>query len=232
MPRTHSTQQNSALITLYSRRSPEAEAFKVLRSNLHFLTIDREVKSLLVTSTAPDEGKSTISANLALTLAQTGKKVLLMDCDLRMPTLHKIFKAPNFRGLTNLLADMTTMEEAIQEIEGTGVHFLSAGPIPPNPAELLASEKMSDLIMTLRASYDYILVDAPPILAVTDAVLISPKVDGVILVSAVNKTRVDRAKEARDQLLRANARILGVVLNGVERSRDDQYYYYYYGEDK
>lgn len=232
MPRTHSTQQNSALISLYSRRSPEAEAFKVLRSNLHFLTIDREVKSLLITSTAPDEGKSTIAANLALTLGQTGKKVLLLDCDLRMPMLHKIFKVPNFRGLTNVLTDMTTLEGAVQEMEGTGVFFISAGPIPPNPAELLASEKMSDLIRTLRAGYDYVLVDAPPVLAVTDAVLISQKVDGVILVSAVNKTRVDRAKEARDQLLRANARILGVVLNGVERTRDDQYYYYYYGEDK
>lgn len=232
MTRTRSTQQNSVLISLHSRRSPEAEAFKVLRSNLHFLTIDKEVKSLLITSTAPDEGKSTISANLALTLAQTGKRVLLIDCDLRMPMLHKIFKVSNFRGLTNLLADMTTLEEAVQEIEETDVHFLSAGPIPPNPAELLASDKMTELLNTLKASYDYVLVDAPPVLAVTDAVLLSPKVDGVILVSAVNKTRVDRAKEARDQLYRANARILGVVLNGVERTRDDQYYYYYYGEDK
>lgn len=232
MPRTPSTQQNSPLISLYSRKSPEAEAFKVLRSNLHFLTVDREVKSLLLTSTAPDEGKSTIAANLALTLEQTGKKVLLVDCDLRMPMLHKILQVSNFRGLTNFLAEMASLEEVIQNIHNTNLHFLSAGPIPPNPAELLASEKMAALLKSLRESYDYVLVDAPPVLAVTDAVLISSKVDGVILVSAVNKTRVDRAKEARDQLYRANARILGVVLNGVERSRDDHYYYYYYGEDK
>jgi capsular exopolysaccharide synthesis family protein len=220
------------LITTYSHRSPEAEAFKILRTNLQFLTVDKEVKTILFTSTAPDEGKSTLISNLAITLAQSEKKILLIDCDLRMPVQHKIFSVLNDKGLTNLITDTLSMESCIQQVNGFNLELLTSGPIPPNPSEMLDSERMMKILAELKEKYDYILLDGPPVLAVTDASLLGSKVDGVIMVTAVGNTRIDRAKEAKEALLRGKARILGVILNGVERGREDQYYYYYYGEKK
>lgn len=221
------------LFTRYNHKAPEAEAFKVLRTNLQFLSIDKkEIKSILFTSTAPDEGKSTMISNLAVTIAQTGKKVILIDCDLRMPVQHKIFSYDNLIGLTSAISGSFPLEKCIQTTDIENLDILSAGPIPPNPAEMVGSDRMTKLLAELKEKYDYILIDAPPVLAVTDAVLLSTKVDGVILVTLAGKTRIDRGLEAKEQLTRAKARILGVVLNGVERSKDDQYYYYYYGDKK
>lgn len=220
------------LITTYSHRSPEAEAFKILRTNLQFLTVDKEVKTILFTSTAPDEGKSTLISNLAITLAQSEKKVLLIDCDLRMPVQHKIFSVLNDKGLTNVITDTVPINSCIQQVNGFNLELLTSGPIPPNPSEMLDSERMMKILAELKERYDYILLDGPPVLAVTDAALLGSKVDGVIMVTAVGNTRIDRAKEAKESLLKGKARILGVILNGVERGREDQYYYYYYGEKK
>ncbi|QNB47103.1 polysaccharide biosynthesis tyrosine autokinase [Thermanaerosceptrum fracticalcis] len=224
--------QNNALIAHHYPKSPEAEAFKVLRTNLQFLGMNKEIRSIAFTSSGPDEGKSTVLANLAVTLAQTGKKILVIDADLRLPVQHKIFTRHNAVGLTNVLAENADLDECIRETKSEGVYLLSSGPIPPNPAELLASERMTCLIKKLTERFDYVLVDTPPVLAVTDAVLLSVKVDGIILVAVSGRTRIDRAKEAKEHLVRAKARILGVVLNSVERSREDHYYYYYYGEGK
>lgn len=220
------------LITTYSHRSPEAEAFKILRTNLQFLTVDKEVKTILFTSTATDEGKSTLISNLAITLAQSEKKVLLIDCDLRMPVQHKIFSVLNDKGLTNVITDTVPINSCIQQVNGFNLELLTSGPIPPNPSEMLDSERMMKILAELKERYDYILLDGPPVLAVTDAALLGSKVDGVIMVTAVGNTRIDRAKEAKESLLKGKARILGVILNGVERGREDQYYYYYYGEKK
>jgi capsular exopolysaccharide synthesis family protein len=210
----------------------EAEAFKVLRTNLQFIGMDKPIRSIAFTSAGPDEGKSTVLANLAVTLAQTGKRVLVVDADLRLPVQHKIFTRLNAVGLTNVLVENADLEECVRKTNSEDVYLLSAGPIPPNPAELLDSERMNCLVKKLAERFDCVLVDAPPVLAVTDAVLLSRKVDGVILVAVAGRTRIDRAKEAKEHLVRAGARILGVVLNSVERSKDDQYYYYYYGERK
>lgn len=219
------------LIDSFGHRSPEAEAYKILRTNLQFLTVDKEVKTILFTSTAPDEGKSTTAANLALTLAAAGKNVLLVDCDLRMPVQHKIFNVLNNSGLTNILAENIAPADCIRAVPGYDLRLLSSGPLPPNPAELLDSERMSRLMNELKQRYDYVLIDAPPILAVTDAIILGSKVDGVILVSSIGSTNIDKAKEAKETLIKGQARILGVVLNGVERSGDDEYYYYYYGKE-
>lgn len=226
-------EEKLSLITHFHQKSPEAEAFKVLRTNLQFIMVDKEIKTILATSVGPDEGKSTVLANLAVTLAQAGKEVLLVDCDLRLPVQHKIFKISNEKGLTNALAEAFPLEDCIVYETGVPkVSVLPSGPIPPNPSELLGSNKMTNLLEELSQNYDFVLVDAPPVLAVTDAVLLSTKVDGVLLVTLSGHTPVDRAREAKEQLKRANARILGAVLNGVERSKKDHYYYYYYSENR
>jgi capsular exopolysaccharide synthesis family protein len=218
------------LITYFNPKSPEAEAFKVLRTNLQFLKVDEQTKTILFTSVGPDEGKSTVLANLAVSLAQVGKKILVLDCDLRRPVQHRIFGVINNKGLTNVLAETDPLEDVIQKTEASGVFILTTGLIPPNPAELLSSDKMQSMLEKLEDMFDIIVIDSPPVLAVTDAVILSSKVNGVILVTLAGRTIIDKAKEAKEKLLNANAMILGVVLNGVERSRDDHYYYYYYGE--
>lgn len=220
------------LITFQNAKSPAAEAFKVLRTNLQFLGVDKPIKTILFTSAGPDEGKSLVLANLAVTLAQTGKKVLIIDCDLRLPVQHKIYNTPNLRGITNALAENLSPQPYIQETQVTGVSLLTAGPIPPNPSELLGSERMTSVLTELKDEYDYILIDAPPVLAVTDAILLSAKADGVILVTLAGQTQINRSKEAKEQLVMVKARLLGVVLNGIERPRGEGYYYYYYGSDE
>lgn len=231
MSRAASQRQDTSIISYLNPKSIEAEAFKVFRTNLQFLTIDKTVKSIILTSTAPGEGKSTILANLAVTLGQTEKKVLVIDADLRLPSQHAIFGIDNRLGLSNLLSDGHPFEKYIQDTIADNVALITAGSIPPNPSELIGSEKMSRVISSLAERYDYVLLDCPPTLAVTDAVLLATKADGVILVVDSGKTRMDRAKEAVAQLSQRNIRILGSVLNGVERRRNDRYYYNY-GDNK
>ncbi|PKM88858.1 MAG: capsular biosynthesis protein [Firmicutes bacterium HGW-Firmicutes-12] len=220
------------LITYFNPKSPEAEAFKVLRTNLQFLKVDEQTKTILFTSVGPDEGKSTVLANLAVSLAQVGKKVLVVDCDLRRPVQHRIFGHINHKGLTSVLSETDILEEVIQKTDAPGVFILTTGLIPPNPAELLSSDRMQIVLEKLEDMFDIVMIDSPPILAVTDAVILASMVDGVILITLAGRTVIDKAKEAKEKLLAAGAKILGVVLNGVERSRNDHYYYYYYGDKK
>jgi len=220
------------IITHLNPKSPEAEAFRILRTNLQFASFDKEIKKILFTSAGPEEGKSTIVSNFAVTLAHAHKKVLIIDCDLRKPVLHKIFNKSNLYGVTNVLADIKKPEEAVQETDIKNLFVLTSGPIPPNPAEILGSEKMADLINLLAENYDHILIDSPPAIAVTDSVLLSNKVDGTIIVVSAGHSKTEKIKEAKDRLEKANTKILGVVLNNVKYTKDEQYYYYYYGEDK
>lgn len=210
-------------------KSVEAEAFRILRTNLQFISSAKAIKSLVMTSTASGEGKSTMVANIGIILAKAGENVLIVDSDLRSPVQHKIFSLNNERGLSNILAENLPPWLYINETNIPGVHLLPAGPIPPNPAELLAAEGMNSLIESLTQHFDYVLFDSPPILAVTDAVLLSAKVDGVCIVIKAGITRVDKVKEGFDNLKCAKAQILGVVLNSVERGKSDYYYYDYYG---
>jgi capsular exopolysaccharide synthesis family protein len=206
-----------------SSHGPVSEAFRVLRANLQFAAVDRELKVVLVTSTTPNEGKSTVAQYLAQTISQTGKKVVVLDADLINPTLHHRFGIPNQRGLSNLIVGDTvdTVFTGVKEYPNLSV--ITSGPIPPNSSELLGSTQMKHLMDLLREDYDVIIMDTPPILPVTDAVVASSLADGVILVVQAGKTRNGEVHHAREVLEAAHANLLGVVLNRA-RLRVNRYY--------
>ncbi len=206
-----------------------AESYRVVRTNIQFASLETQVKTILVTSAAPGEGKSTTTANLAIAFAQTGSKVVLIDADLRRPTLHKIFRLSNPVGLTNLLTQSVAPEIALRDVGVPNLRVITSGPIPPNPAEVLGSSRMRDLINNLKQSFDYILLDSSPTLAVADSAILSAVVDGIILVVAVAEVSLDKVRKAKAQLEGVNAKILGVVLNGLESDSREDYYYYYGG---
>ena len=218
------------LIVHEDAKSPVAEAYRVIRTNLQFCQTDSSLHTLIFTSAGPSEGKSTTIANTAVALAQTGKKVLLVDCDLRKPVQHHIFKK-NKAGVTNHLAEGTLLTELFQESGVPNLTLLTSGPVPPNPSELLGSEKMKQLLAQLREEYDYVLIDAPPVIAVTDAAVLASKVDGVVLVLDSGNVRPEMAQQAQKLIQAANGKLLGAILNKVEIDEEHSYYYYYYGKE-
>ncbi len=220
---TNGTAADSALITLREPSSAAAEAYRTLRTNILFSSLDRPLHTLLVTSTAPNEGKSTTLANLAVTMAQAEQRVLVVDCDLRRPSLHSIFGLPNERGLTSALLEQGEGPLPIQETSVPGLQLLPSGPLPPRPADLLGSRRMGVLIERLRAAADIVLFDTPPVVAVTDAAVLAPRVDGVLLVLQAGHTRRDRARQARQVLEKVKANIVGVVLNGARLEQGYSY---------
>ena len=215
------------LIVAQDPRSAAAEAFRTLRTNIQFKGLENPVRTMLVTSSAAEEGKSTVVANLAVSLAQTGAAVIAVDCDLRSPSLHRIFGLPNDRGLTSLmLTPDTGLRDYLQRSEAGGVDVLTSGPLPPNPAELLGSQRMASLLRELRDTADYVVFDSPPVLSVTDAAVLATKVDGSILVLSAGKARRDAAKKAKRTLEELSAHFLGVVVNNVKADRESQSGYY------
>lgn len=214
-------------------KSVVSEAFRVLRTNLQFSSVDKPLKRIMVTSSVPQEGKSTVISNLALSMASAGNKVLLVDADLRRPNIYKIFLLENYKGLSNLLAEDLPLESVVNETKFENFHIITSGPVPPNPAEMLGSQKMKKFLESVSTMYDMVLIDSPPVNSVADASILSALVDGVILVVEAGKTEREAAAVAVDQLRKVNARILGVVLNKVEQQKGGgyYYYYYYYGED-
>ena len=206
----------AALITLTDPHSPIAEAYRTLRTNLEFSSLDHPLKSMVVTSAGPEEGKSTTLANLAVTMAQAGRGVILVDCDLRRPRLHELFGAPNDQGLTSMMVDESAMKAPpLQETGVAGLRLLPSGPQPPNPAELLASRRMAEMIEWLAGQADVVLFDAPPVIAVTDAAVLASQVDGVLLVIGAGSTRREYVRQARALLEKVNARVVGAVLTNV-----------------
>jgi capsular exopolysaccharide synthesis family protein len=204
------------LITVADPRSPVSEAYRTLRTNLDFSSLDKPIKTMLLTSAGPEEGKSTVLANLAVTTAQTGRKVILVDCDLRRPTLHSIFNLKNDVGLTTMVVDDAAMESPpLQDTGVEGLQLVSSGPLPPNPSELLGSRRMEEIIAALLERADVVLFDAPPVVAVTDAAVLATKVDGVLLVINAGGTKRDYARAAKARLEKVNANLLGSVLNNV-----------------
>ena len=222
------------LITISNPTSPIAEAYRTLRTNIQFSSIDKKVQVVCVTSTGPGEGKSTVASNLAVVTAQSGKKTLLIDCDQRKPRQHKIFGVSNEKGLSNLLADESTFAFAVQKTGVDNLLILSAGTKPPNPSELLSSSKMRNFIGSLRSSLDFIIIDTPPLLMVTDAQLLASYIDGYILTVASGEADRDAAAKAKELLNNVNGKVLGVVLNKINLNEKGYYGYYgkyYYGVD-
>lgn len=221
--------QNRSLISMTTPKSPIAEQFRTVRTNIQFSSVDKELQTVIVTSSGPAEGKSTTTANLAVVFAQQGKRVLLIDADLRKPTVHYTFRAENHIGLSNVLTRQTSLGEAVTTTAQDKLWVLPSGPIPPNPSELLGSKGMKNLLEQVKDEYDVVILDTPPVLAVTDAQVLANLADGVVLVVSSGKTETDAAKKAKELLESAKAKILGVVLNN-KRVQDSQYYYYYGGK--
>ena len=216
---------------------PYVESFNSLRTNLNFVSSAVDAKTILITSALPEEGKSTTAINLAISLAKDSKKVLLIDADLRKPSLQRYLRVRpgTMQGLSAVLANQVSAKEAIGYYEILGIDLMMAGTRPPNPAELLALPKMKEMLDGLRNDYDYIIVDAPPGSVITDASILSSIVDGVVLVVRQNFSKHQDVLKIKESLKRVNANILGVVINNYDISKDTKdasaaQYYYYYGE--
>ena len=219
------------LIAHNDLKNPATEAYRVIRTSIQFAQAGKELKTLAVTSCMPNDGKSMTAANLAVVLTQAGKSVLLIDCDMRNPTVHKNFNLSNKVGLSSCISMGTALSDAVQKTSIEGLYALTGGVIPPNPSELLGSEQMKNVLQRAKEQYDYVLIDTLPVMPVTDALIVSRFVDGMILVIASAEIKVEMARDVKNQLVNAGANILGVVLNKV-RSEHHGYgygYYYYYG---
>jgi len=220
------------LITKNHPRAAISEAYRVLRTNLQFSSLDNPSTTLLVTSAGPTEGKTTTAANLAIAMAQAGKRVVLADTDLRRPAMHNFFGVPNNQGLTSLLLDDSLeLDDVLADSGVEGLRVLTSGPLPPNPAELLGSPQMERLIQRIRDQAEVIIFDSPPILAVADASILGTQCDGTLLVVNAGKTRSDVAKRSKETLDKIGVNLLGVVLNKLSRRRGGRYYDYYYSKE-
>ncbi|AFQ46000.1 CpsD/CapB family tyrosine-protein kinase [Desulfosporosinus meridiei] len=217
-----------SLITHEQTKSPISEAYRTLRTNVQFTSVDTKTKKIMITSSGPREGKSTTVANLAVSIAQSGKSVLVIDADLRNPTQHKLFELRNHEGLSTFLVQDDQEKDFIKETPVLGVKVLTGGPIPPNPAELVGSQRMRRLIEEVSEQFDVVLIDTPPIIAVTDAAVLAQEVDGVILVLASGEVNKEYAQRAKEQLDKVGAKILGAVINKADLKTSEYYYYYYY----
>ncbi len=225
---SHIRKEEPVLLTEMPPRSAVAEAFQIVRSNLSFVSVDEPAHGLLVTSASAGEGKSFVVANLGMTMARDGREVIIVDSDLRRPTLHKSFGIDNAQGLSSVLVGERDLDEVLTATDTEGLHILPSGPLPPNPAELLASEKMAQLCETLLRRADFVLFDSPPVALLADAATLASRLDGVIFVVEQGGCSKRLIADARDQLVRAHGRIVGTVLNKMSRAAGRYYYYYHY----
>lgn len=208
-------------------KSIAAESYRTLRTNLQYSSFDEEYKVIVVTSSEPGEGKSTTAGNLALSIAQGDKKVALVDCDLRKPSIHKKFGLSNTAGLSDVIVGKEDIS-IVGHKYNDNLTVLTSGKIPPNPSEMLASKSMKSLIDALKRVFDYVILDTPPVQAVTDAQILSTRADGTLLVVRAEKTKKESVLNSVNLLKKVNANIIGTVLNGVDAKRSN--YYYYYGD--
>jgi capsular exopolysaccharide synthesis family protein len=215
------------LITEINPKSPISEGYRMLRTNIEYSSIDQSLQIIMVTSSKPSEGKSTTCANMAVAFAQTNKRVLLIDADLRKPTQHHIFGKTNRIGLTTALFNQKELRDVIQHTNTDNLSLIPAGPTPPNPSELLSSKRMAALLETTKGMYDVIIIDTPPVMFVTDAQIVAAQSDGVVLVIDSGKVKKEVALKAKASLDHVKAKLIGVVLNNINRKHSDSYYYYY-----
>jgi capsular exopolysaccharide synthesis family protein len=228
MPKHHRKNQKLQLISEEGKHSMAAEAYRTLRTNISLSQVDRPIKTLLVTSCIPREGKSTTVANLGVTFAMAQQKVLIIDADLRRPILHRLFGLPNNQGLTHTLSDTVDFEQVFSPTRVPNLWIVTCGIIPPNPSELLGSQKMKVFLERAKQRFDMVLLDSPPISSLADASVLGAIVDGVLFIVKVNMANRDLIEKAKAQLETVGANIIGVVLNDVDVKRDGYYRYYYY----
>lgn len=219
------------LISMVNPKSPVSEAYRLMRTNIEFSAIDERLQVIMATSATPGEGKSTTISNLAIVYAQADKRVLLIDADMRKPTMHHTFRISNRVGLSTVLSRQCDPDEGVQRTAVPNLYVMGSGPIPPNPSEMVGSQRMITMLEEFRKQFDIILIDTPPVLAVTDAQLTATRSDGVIMVLDSGAVKREAAIKAKQQLEQVNARLLGVVLNNVKRNKQEGYYYYYYSNE-
>jgi capsular exopolysaccharide synthesis family protein len=213
-----------SLITLTDPQSPISEAYRTLRTNLSFYSLDKPLQTLVMTSPAGSADNGQSVANLAVTMAQSGRNTLLIDCDLRRPVLHEFFGLSNDDGLTNMILN-DAEKPPLQQTAVENLSLLASGPKPPNPADMLGSKKVDQLIASMTEQFDFVLFNAPPVVAVTDATILGAKVDGVLLVITAGKTRRDHAEKAKEMLEKAHVRVVGVALTNAPKDSSLGDYY-------
>ncbi|ANY67926.1 capsular biosynthesis protein [Paenibacillus sp. BIHB 4019] len=216
------------LVALTNPNSPISEVYRTLRTNIQYAEIDTPKQILMIASSQPDEGKTTTITNLAVTIAQEERKVLLVDADMRKPSLHQVFDKPNRIGLSSAISNQFSWQEAVMDTMVEHLSVITSGPIPPNPSEMLGSNRMKALVQEWKEHYDVILFDTPPVLAVTDALIVSAFCDGVVLVVLAGKVKKEMVKKMKANLDRVQAQIVGVVMNKInpKDSEDIQLQYY------
>ncbi|MBU3142582.1 CpsD/CapB family tyrosine-protein kinase [Clostridium sp. CF012] len=212
---------------LKNLKAQVAEQYRTLRTNIQFSSLGDEVKIIVITSSLPCEGKSTIISNLAITMAQIDKRVVVVDCDLRKPSIHKKFLLSNVQGLTNILAQGKKIEEIISTTNVPNLYVITSGPIPPNPSELLGTPKMKDILEELTETFDIILIDTPPILSVTDAQILSSLAQGTIIITSYGKLEKKLLLSAKENIEKVGGKILGVVINKIPEKAKGHYNNYY-----
>lgn len=215
------------LVTIENPKSPVSESYRTLRTNIMFSSLDKKVQTIMVTSSGPEEGKTTVASNLAVIMAQNGNKTIIIDCDFRKPRLHKVFQVSNEIGLSNYLIGEAAIADFLKQTSIKNLNVIPSGVKPLNPAELLGSAKMMEYIILLKHYFDYIILDTPPVVIVTDAQIVSQYADGCLLVVASGEVEREAVMKAKELLTKVNAKILGVVLNKVENNGKGRYKYYY-----
>lgn len=225
-----SQQRRSLLVMVSEPKSPIAEAFRALRTNIQYVNYEKKLKTLAVTSAGPSEGKTFVVANLAVSLAEAGHRVLIICSDMRRPALHEFFHLRNEEGLSTVLVGNKSLEECIRDSGKRNLRILTSGPLPPNPSELVGSRRMNEVLAKSKTIADLVLIDTPPTLAVSDTAVLAPRADGVLIVVGMGTSKRDDARKARDLLLQVNSNLVGAVINNVEEARSYGYYYYYHPE--
>ena len=220
------------ITSLEKPQSNISEAYRTIRTGIEFSNLDKYLKIICITSSKKDEGKTTVLSNLGVSFAKIDKKVLLIDADLRNPSISKMFDTSNTQGLMDILLGKRNIQDCIKKTKQENLYILTGGTIPPNPAEVLSSKKMSEFIESIKDEYDYIFIDSPPVGVVSDASIISTYSDGVIFVVGANEVDSNLAKIAKERLDSVKANIVGVILNKFKSDTNSEYYSYYYNENK